>query len=89
MRTAVRVDENPALNAAMEIANRLGLPVLIYHELSERYPYASDRHHTFILEGARDVQAPPLSGRLATLSIWKEQGTAATIYRTLSSEPPS
>jgi deoxyribodipyrimidine photolyase len=23
--------------------------------LSERYPFASDRHHTFILEGARDV----------------------------------
>ncbi|MGI9472394.1 MAG: FAD-dependent oxidoreductase [Rubripirellula sp.] len=24
--------------------------------MSERYPFASDRHHTFILQGARDVQ---------------------------------
>ena len=56
MRTAVRANENPALDVAVELANRLGKQVLVYHALSERYPYASDRHHTFILEGARDVQ---------------------------------
>lgn len=55
MRVAVRVDENAALDAAVEAANALGLPVLVYQGLSERYPYASDRHHTFALEGARDV----------------------------------
>jgi len=42
MSTAVRADENPALDVA--------------NALSERYRYASDRHHTFILQGARDVQ---------------------------------
>ena len=57
MRTAVRAHENAALDVALEVANRLGLPVLVYHGLDERYPYASDRFHTFILEGARDVQA--------------------------------
>ena len=57
MRTAVRLDENPALDTAIAISNKLRLPTLVYHALSERYPYASDRHHTFILEGARDVQA--------------------------------
>lgn len=56
MRTAVRAEENPALDAAITVANALQLPVLVYHALSERYPYASDRHHTFILQGARDVQ---------------------------------
>jgi photolyase PhrII len=56
MRTAARVDENPALDTARWIAHELGLPFFIYHALSERYEYASDRHHTFILEGARDVQ---------------------------------
>ena len=56
MRTAVRVDENPALDAAIVLANSLRLPLLVYHALSEKYPYASDRHHTFILQGARDVQ---------------------------------
>ncbi len=57
MRTAIRVDENPAFNLAIEFANRLRLPVLVYQGLSERYPFASDRHHTFILQAARDVQS--------------------------------
>ncbi len=57
MRTAVRVHENPALDVALVAAERSGVPVFVYHALSERYPYASDRHHTFMLEGARDVEA--------------------------------
>lgn len=56
MRTAVRGHENPALDAALLAGRALDLPVFVYHALSERYPYASDRHHRFILEGARDVQ---------------------------------
>ena len=56
MSTAVRADENPALDVARSIADRYDLPLLVYHALSERYRYASDRHHTFILQGARDVQ---------------------------------
>lgn len=55
MRTAVRAHENPALDVAIHLANAHGVPVFVYHALSERYPYASDRHHRFILEGARDV----------------------------------
>lgn len=55
MRTAVRGHDNPALDVALSLANARRLPVLVYHAVSERYPYASDRHHTFILQGARDV----------------------------------
>lgn len=56
MRTALRVEENQALQVAIELANQLGVSVFVYHALSERYPYASDRHHTFILEAARELQ---------------------------------
>jgi len=56
MHVAVRAHENPALDSAIAIANRLKKPLLVYHALSERYQYASDRHHTFILQGAADVQ---------------------------------
>jgi photolyase PhrII len=55
MRVAVRGHDNPALAAACHLANALDVPLLVYHALSERYPYASDRHHTFILQGAKDV----------------------------------
>ena len=56
MHNAVRGHENPALDVAICLARQNGLPLLVYHGLSERYPFASDRHHTFILQGARDVQ---------------------------------
>lgn len=57
MRSAIRAHENPALDVAISVATALQQPLLVYHALSERYPHASDRHHTFILEGARDVEA--------------------------------
>ena len=56
MRTALRAHDNPALDVALHAADALGVPVFVYHGLSERYPHASDRHHTFILQGAVDVQ---------------------------------
>jgi photolyase PhrII len=56
MHHAARGHHNPALDAAIFTANRLDLPVLVYQGLGGRHPYNSDRHHTFILEGAREVQ---------------------------------
>jgi len=55
-RVAARATENPALDVALTMAKALGVPCFVYHALSERYRYASDRLHTFILEGARDLQ---------------------------------
>ena len=56
MQTAMRAEENPALDVASALAHRLNLPLLVYQGISPRYAYASDRHHTFILEGAVDLQ---------------------------------
>ncbi len=55
MRMAVRGHDNPALEVAIQAAERLGLPVFVYWAISERYPYANDRLHTFALEGVRDA----------------------------------
>lgn len=57
MRVAQRVTENPALDVALTMAAALGKKVFIYQGLSERYRFANDRLHTFILESAREVQA--------------------------------
>ncbi|MFG0288628.1 MAG: FAD-dependent oxidoreductase [Rhodopirellula sp. JB044] len=56
MHNALRAHDNPALDVASHLARQNGLPLLVYHGLSEKYPYASDRHHAFIMQGARDVQ---------------------------------
>ena len=50
-----RVDSNHALLHAVEIANRLDLPVLFYEGLSCTYEQANDRIHTFVLEGVPDT----------------------------------
>ncbi|MFM7072366.1 MAG: deoxyribodipyrimidine photo-lyase, partial [Planctomycetota bacterium] len=55
MHTAMRIEENPALETARFVADRLKLPLLVYQGLSERYPYACDRHHAFMLQGARET----------------------------------
>lgn len=56
LRVAMRAHENPALDVALALAAHLKKPVFVYQGLSERSPYASDRLHTFMLEGARDAQ---------------------------------
>ena len=57
IRSAMRAESNPAVEAACAAANALGLPLLVYQGLDERHPFASDRLWTFVLEGARDLAA--------------------------------
>ena len=56
MHHAIRDHENPALDVAIAVGNSIGRPVLVYQGLGGNHPYNSDRHHVFIMEGARDVQ---------------------------------
>jgi photolyase PhrII len=55
MQVTQRAHDNFALNFAIERADELGLPVLVYHGIRHDYPWASDRFHTFILEGVTDL----------------------------------
>jgi photolyase PhrII len=55
MRNAARGHENPALDAAVGCANRLDRPAFVLQATTESHEYASLRHHTFALQGARDV----------------------------------
>lgn len=59
-----RADWNQALDYAIEKANELALPVLVYEGLTCSYPHASDRLHTFILQGV-----PEMEKRLRTRGI--------------------
>jgi deoxyribodipyrimidine photo-lyase len=51
-----RVAWNHGLAYAVELANQAGLPVLFYEGLTYDYPHASDRLHTFVLEGVPDTE---------------------------------
>jgi deoxyribodipyrimidine photo-lyase len=50
-----RVPHNHALEAAIALGNRLGLPVVCYHALRPDYPHASDRLHAFVLQGLEEL----------------------------------
>ena len=84
-RTAVRAHENPALDVALVLAAHLGLPLFVYHALSERYPYASDRHHMFILEGARDFAAELATRGIGTAFHLEREGHRGPHLVTLAS----
>ncbi len=54
---ALRDHDNACLDAALWLGQRLGLPVLAYAGLHGAHPYASDRHHAFILQALADWQS--------------------------------
>ncbi|MEL6199128.1 MAG: FAD-dependent oxidoreductase [Pseudomonadota bacterium] len=55
MHHAMRAHDNPALDTALALSAETGKPVLVYQGLGGAHRYDSDRHHLFILQGARDV----------------------------------
>ena len=55
MQRAVRIVDNPALDVAIEAANILGLPVVVYFGVVPNYPNANLRHYHFLQQGLRDV----------------------------------
>src|SRR5690242_19362095 len=73
-----RVDANHGLLYAVEIANKLALPVLYYEGITCAYQYANDRLHTFLLQGV-----PETATRLKKAGI----GYAFYLRRKQSSTP--
>ena len=57
MQRAQRGVDNHAVNLAVEIANELGLPLVVYFAGISNFPHANLRHYVFLQEGLRDVEA--------------------------------
>jgi deoxyribodipyrimidine photo-lyase len=56
MQRAMRIHENPALDVAIDAANLLALPVVIFFSVIPNYPNANLRHYHFMQQGLRDVE---------------------------------
>ena len=56
MQRAQRGLDNHAVNLAVEVANELGLPLLVYFAGISNFPHANLRHYIFLQEGLRDVE---------------------------------
>ncbi|AOY58836.1 deoxyribodipyrimidine photo-lyase [Desulfococcus multivorans] len=68
MQQSQRAECNPALEYAVETANRHRRPLLVVFGLSSGYPEANRRHYTFMLEGLAETRAA-LAGRGIHLAI--------------------
>ena len=49
--------DNPALDIAIQAANELDLPVLVYFSAISNFPSANLRHYYFLNQGLRDIEA--------------------------------
>ena len=56
MQRAERGVDNPALDVAIEVANELGLPVVVYFSAISNFPSANLRHYVFLNQGLRDIE---------------------------------
>ncbi len=49
----------------MQVPRELGKPLVVYEGLRHDYPWASERHHHFVLEGMRDNRRPRPRGGIS------------------------
>ena len=80
-----RLERNHALDYALRCAGELGKPLVVYEGLRIDYPWASRRHHRFVLEG---MQANAARAADLGLSYWPfvetEKGQGRGLLRRLS-----
>lgn len=55
MQRVQRALDNPALDVAVEVANALQQPVVIFFAPVPFYPYANSRHYAFLAQGIPDI----------------------------------
>ncbi len=55
MQSTQRLEDNWALRLAVTEADRVGKPLLIHQGIDPTYTHASDRFHTFMLQGAQEL----------------------------------
>ncbi len=56
MQRAQRGRDNPALNVAIELGNRLKKPVLVAFGLTANYPAAQKRHYRFLVDALPEIR---------------------------------
>ncbi len=69
MQAAQRSEYNHALEYAIEKANDLNRPLVVFFGITERFPEANERHYWFMLEGLLEVKNS-LEERGIQIVIW-------------------
>ena len=83
MRCAMRAHDNPALDLAIWASKRLDLPLLVCQQVDSSVEGASDRLHTFVLEGAKDVASECLAHHILYRLHLREDDDAPDVIEAL------
>ncbi len=75
MQRAQRGLNNAAVDCAVNIANELGLPLLVYFSAISNFPNANLRHYVFLNQGLPDVEAD-LAERNITFIVRRPPGNS-------------
>ena len=57
MQASQRTEYNHALEYAIQQANGLNKPLVVYFGITDNFPEANERHYYFMLEGLKEVQS--------------------------------
>jgi deoxyribodipyrimidine photo-lyase len=77
MQAAQRVQDNHALEYAIQLANQRDKPLLVMFSLTGDFPDANLRHYTFMLEGLRDVEKDLAKRRIPFVALCGSPDTNA------------
>lgn len=90
MQRAQRAIDNPALSAAIELANQLHQPVAVAFAILDRHPVANLRHYSFMFEGLADTAARLRARHLGWILLISESASPiGTIARFCATLKPS
>ena len=67
MQRAQRGIDNHAVNLAVDVANELGLPLVIYFAAISNFPSANLRHYAFLQQGLPDIEEDLAARNIAFL----------------------
>jgi hypothetical protein len=81
MQRAQRGLNNAAVDCAVNIANELDLPLLVYFSAISNFPNANLRHYVFLNQGLPDIEADLAERNVRSPHLWEDSLHVGSVNR--------
>jgi hypothetical protein len=72
---------NAAVDCAVDLANELGLPLLVYFSAISNFPHANLRHYVFLNQGLPDIEADLAERNVRSPHLWEDSLHVGSVNR--------